>query len=300
MEQFAPEAPNVWAGIETGIKNNAGSSNAGSGNAVAGSKMGMGILKVLAIASLPAALIAYSYFKNPNTENKQAAVTTQQEFKELQDVGNQTPAPMAVEPTQKETVSTKTTAVDNNSTNNKADKKIIAIQELANNKNNTEALKSQTNPLQDQDVNTNQSITKTEASPKPTNSQILQNELENESNLNEEIESVKTEEEVEKPKEEMAEVTIKEFPNSFSPNNDGMNDKYVIIIEGEKYYNLKIYNTRNELVFESNDKLNNWDGTNFKNGQVCGAGIYYGVLVYKGAEKGDVKTLNTIITLLRN
>ncbi len=297
MEQFAPEAPNVWAGIETGIKNNAGSSNAGSGNAVAGSKIGMGILKVLAIASLPAAFIAYSYFANPGTDNKQAIVATQQAVKEQEPVSQ--PELVDEEPTEKGTVNTKSTFVNNNNTNNKAGKKMIAVEEQVNNNNNTEASDSQSNTL-NQEANTNQTITKTEASPKPDNSQILQNELKDESNLNEEIESSKKEEEVEKPKEEIAEVTIKEFPNSFTPNNDGMNDKYVIVIEGEKYYNLKIYNTRNELVFESNDKLNNWDGTHFKNGQVCAPGTYYGVLVYKGADKGAVKTLNTIITLLRN
>ncbi len=296
MEQFAPEAPNVWAGIETGIKNNAGSSNAGSGNAAAGSKIGMGILKMLAIASLPAAFIAYSYLANPNTDNNQAVVTTQQEIKEQQELVSQQPLP--VEPTEKEIATNKTTPNNNNT--NKANKKPAIIKELAHNNNNEEALNNQiNNHIQNQEINANPINTKTEAKPKTDNPQILQSELKEESNLNEEIESSKKEEEVEKPKEEIGKVTLKNLQNVFTPNNDGLNDKYLVEIEGEKYYNLKIYNTQNELVFESSDKLNNWDGTNFKTGQACAMGTYYGILIYKGADNADLKTLKTAIQLIR-
>ncbi|MES2655747.1 MAG: gliding motility-associated C-terminal domain-containing protein [Bacteroidota bacterium] len=296
MEQFAPEAPNVWAGIETGIKNNAGSSNAGSGNAAAGSKIGMGILKMLAIASLPAAFIAYSYLANPNTNNSQAVVTTQQEIKEQQELVSQ--PPLLVEPAEKEIATNKT--IPNNNNTNKANKKPAIVKELANNNNNAEALNNQTdNHIQNQEINANPINTKTEAKPKTDNPQILQSELNDESNLNEEIESSKKEEEVEKPKEEIGKVTLKNLQNVITPNNDGLNDKYLVDIEGEKYYNLKIYNTQNELVFESSDKLNNWDGTNFKTGQACAMGTYYGILIYKGADNADLKTLKTAIQLIR-
>lgn len=295
MEQFAPEAPNVWAGIETGIKNNASSSNAGSGNAAVGSKIGIGILKVLAIASLPAAFIAYSYLANPNTDNKQAVVATQQqEVKEQPELLS--PVPMVVGPIEKETT-TNETSFNTNHQNKTNTKNASKAYEPTN--NNAETLNNQTNNyIPNQEISATPVITQTEAKPKTDNPQILQSDLKDESNLNEEIESSKKDEEAERPKEESL-VTVKKIPTFFSPNNDGVNDKYLVEIEGEKYYNLKIYNMQNELVFESSDKWNNWDGIHFKNGQVCAAGIYYGILMYKGADSADLKTLKTPITLTR-
>lgn len=294
MEHFAPEAPNVWAGIETGIKNTAGSSGA-----AAGSKIGMGILKVLAIASVPAAFIAYSYFANPNTDDKQAAiVTTRQEVKQQEPVSQPALNTEITEPAEKEITSTKNITVDNHQVH-KANKKAVVKEITDNNNNKTEVLSNPANVIGKQETSLGSGVTKTEVNPKTDNPQILQSELKEESNLNEEIESGKKEDEIEKPREETAVVTIKKVPNTLTPNNDGLNDKYLIEIEGEKYYNLRIYNTQNELIFESNDKLNNWDGTNFKTGQACGSGTYYGILVYKGADNAEVKTLKTLITLIR-
>ncbi|PKP47133.1 MAG: hypothetical protein CVT95_06045 [Bacteroidetes bacterium HGW-Bacteroidetes-12] len=51
------------------------------------------------------------------------------------------------------------------------------------------------------------------------------------------------------------------IPNAFTPNNDGEND--VLFVRGRlvEKMELKIYNRWGELVFESNNQTNGWDGT---------------------------------------
>ena len=70
-------------------------------------------------------------------------------------------------------------------------------------------------------------------------------------------------------------------------------------MEGEKSYNLKIYTVNNEIIFESNDKNNTWDGINQKNGQVCPSSVYYGFLTYKLPNDEKPKTILTKIKLIR-
>lgn len=64
------------------------------------------------------------------------------------------------------------------------------------------------------------------------------------------------------------------IPNVFTPNNDGYNDEYVITIENELLYDLKITDAKGNVVFESKDKNNHWNGTNQKTGEACEPGVY--------------------------
>lgn len=50
-------------------------------------------------------------------------------------------------------------------------------------------------------------------------------------------------------------------PNAFSPNGDGNNDVFMIFGEGISTVNLTIFNRWGELVFESNNQYDGWDGT---------------------------------------
>ena len=61
--------------------------------------------------------------------------------------------------------------------------------------------------------------------------------------------------------EEMEEDCAIEFPSAFSPNGDGVNDTFSALfncIPGQ--FTLQIYNRWGELVFESNDPEETWDG----------------------------------------
>jgi gliding motility-associated-like protein len=65
-------------------------------------------------------------------------------------------------------------------------------------------------------------------------------------------------------------------PNVFTPNNDGDNDTFEIVVTGEKDFELSIYNRHGQLVFESNDPANQWRGE--FNGNPVPEGTYYYVL----------------------
>jgi hypothetical protein len=77
------------------------------------------------------------------------------------------------------------------------------------------------------------------------------------------------------------------IPGSISPNNDGLNDKFEISIENEIYYQLRIMNEKAELVFESRDKDQVWDGRNYRTGVMCSTGtyLYFFNYQFKGSDK---------------
>ncbi len=50
------------------------------------------------------------------------------------------------------------------------------------------------------------------------------------------------------------------IPNSFSPNDDQVNDTFSPKGEGFKHYLFKIYNRWGQLIFESSNPLESWDG----------------------------------------
>lgn len=63
------------------------------------------------------------------------------------------------------------------------------------------------------------------------------------------------------------------FPNTFTPNGDGINETFEIKGHKIKEYRVSIYNRWGECVFESTDISNAWDGT-FKGGMCNGAYFY--------------------------
>jgi len=69
---------------------------------------------------------------------------------------------------------------------------------------------------------------------------------------------------------------IVEFPNAFSPNGDGVNDLFGVIVRGpvavEAY---RIYNRWGEVVFESNSPEAGWDGTYRGKAQETGTYVFH-------------------------
>ncbi len=68
-----------------------------------------------------------------------------------------------------------------------------------------------------------------------------------------------------------------EFPNSFSPNGDGVNDELVLMNSGIKKYSLHIYDRWGNPVFESNASKLSWDGRT-SSGVLVSPGTYFLVL----------------------
>ncbi len=72
------------------------------------------------------------------------------------------------------------------------------------------------------------------------------------------------------------------LPNSFTPNNDGLNDAWQPIYINQNVLELYIYNRWGQKIFTGNANNNySWDGT-FKN-QICEQGVYGYLIVYKTA-----------------
>jgi gliding motility-associated-like protein len=63
------------------------------------------------------------------------------------------------------------------------------------------------------------------------------------------------------------------IPSAFTPNGDGLNDSFGVKGEGIKSINLQIYNRIGELVFESDDMQNFWDGT-YKGKKITSTDVY--------------------------
>ena len=62
-------------------------------------------------------------------------------------------------------------------------------------------------------------------------------------------------------------------PNSFTPDDDGVNDEWRIVgLEEARNYMLLIFDRWGELVFESTDPTDSWDGKYL--GEICMADIY--------------------------
>ncbi len=73
-------------------------------------------------------------------------------------------------------------------------------------------------------------------------------------------------------------------PNTFTPNGDGLNDTFGITGEAIRDFNLVIYNRWGEMIFETTNMNERWDGT-FK-GKTAPQGAYAYSLSAQGPTGG--------------
>jgi gliding motility-associated-like protein len=71
------------------------------------------------------------------------------------------------------------------------------------------------------------------------------------------------------------------IPNTFTPNRDYKNEKFIISAMDLLEFNIEIYNRWGELIYQSNDVNESWDGT-YK-GKVVATGTYVWKLIYLDA-----------------
>jgi gliding motility-associated-like protein len=99
-------------------------------------------------------------------------------------------------------------------------------------------------------------------------------------------------------------VTVNEYdcrpifaPNAFTPNSDGINDSFAII-NGNDYINFEIhiFNRIGELVYQSYNALDGWDGEYKGAKQPPGV---YAVLVFAKCVNGKDSSFNGSVTLIR-
>lgn len=89
------------------------------------------------------------------------------------------------------------------------------------------------------------------------------------------------------------------LPNAFTPNSDNVNDFYrgKGIFEGMTNFNLTIWNRWGELVFETGDPNEGWNGRKKNTGELSPNGVYVCVVTYTGPRGDDfeVKGFATLI-----
>jgi len=90
------------------------------------------------------------------------------------------------------------------------------------------------------------------------------------------------------------------LPNAFTPNGDGINDSFFGVgnaDEAESFY-LSIWNRWGELIFETNDAKEGWNGRKLNTGKLAPNGVYVVTVSYVNYE--DVVTnLQGFVTVLR-
>ncbi len=297
MSDFAPDAPNVWAGIEQGVQANQVVHAAKMGKTLFGSKLVLTVAKIVAIALVPTAIITYNYFTTDtdktNIEKPVQEIVANQEQITLSENNSLDNEQLTKD---KERESNK--KMDKES-NIPFSKKALKKEQSSTGADNSISIKDNVPSITPHEVDKKVNhevissaikLEKPISSPKENNTK--------QSNFFDENESTEENKEVKGEQNKGVDILTK-MPTVFSPDNDGLNDKYEVLIEGEKFYNLKIYTMQEELLFESNDKLTLWDGINPKNGQICNSGTYVGVLVYKSAEDVNFRTKRKIIKLVR-
>jgi gliding motility-associated-like protein len=90
------------------------------------------------------------------------------------------------------------------------------------------------------------------------------------------------------------------IPNAFTPNADAVNDEFrgVGIMDGARNFNMGIWNRWGELVFQTKNPFEGWNGRKFNTGQDAPNGVYVVLVNYLGP-RGEPNEIRGFVTLLR-
>ncbi|MFH1321973.1 MAG: gliding motility-associated C-terminal domain-containing protein [Bacteroidota bacterium] len=86
------------------------------------------------------------------------------------------------------------------------------------------------------------------------------------------------------------------IPNTFTPNGDGLNDMFGPAGTGISEFQLQIFNRWGEMIFESDNINNQWDGK-FRN-RIVQTGAYVYMVYANGYEKGKIFKSGTVNVIL--
>ncbi len=87
------------------------------------------------------------------------------------------------------------------------------------------------------------------------------------------------------------------LPNIFTPNGDSINDKFFVVATGITRFRMSIFNRWGELIYESFDIYEGWDGSS-KTGQDASAGVYIVIVDYVTAD-GKEERRDGHVTLIK-
>jgi gliding motility-associated-like protein len=88
------------------------------------------------------------------------------------------------------------------------------------------------------------------------------------------------------------------IPNSFTPNNDGINDAWFVYGSNIREYECLIFNRWGDVIFESTDISKPWTGNNDMGEYYVPNGVYTYYVKVKGYE-GDAFKRTGTVTLMR-
>lgn len=90
------------------------------------------------------------------------------------------------------------------------------------------------------------------------------------------------------------------LPNAFTPNGDGVNDEFFGVgnaDEAVSFY-LSIWNRYGELIFETTDADESWNGKKNNVGEIAPNGVYVVTVTYEDFN-GEVTNLKGLVTVIR-
>jgi gliding motility-associated-like protein len=90
-----------------------------------------------------------------------------------------------------------------------------------------------------------------------------------------------------------APASFSKIPNVFSPNNDGINDTYIVIGNHIKLFTMSVFNRNGELLYRTNDMNAGWNGEDLK-GNSMPEGTYLVVLEALGADNTRIREAQAI------
>ena len=86
------------------------------------------------------------------------------------------------------------------------------------------------------------------------------------------------------------------IPDGFSPNDDGINDFFVIRNLPELYpnYKIEIYNRYGNILYKGDRNTQNWDGTSSQGGVKIGGnvvptGVYFFILEFNDGTRNPIQ-----------
>ena len=95
-------------------------------------------------------------------------------------------------------------------------------------------------------------------------------------------------------------IVLWHMPNAFTPNGDGQNDGFLGkgFLEGAQGFQMTIWNRWGELVFETNNPDEAWNGRQKNTGQMSPEGVYVYLVSFTGP-RGQKHEYKGYATLLR-
>lgn len=90
------------------------------------------------------------------------------------------------------------------------------------------------------------------------------------------------------------------LPNAFTPNHDGTNEVFrgTGVIDGATNFELSIWNRWGEMIFETDDPLEGWNGLKFNTGAPAPNGVYMVLVTFTGP-RGEPFEYKGVATLVR-